>query len=175
MNISYLLPKEAYSLRRKIINEFVDKSLDLYRYSMGHGDFYGTSSHRHCLWESFYRYNIISKSAALSIISKMPEVLVTWDRSNSQLSANLQKTRMIKINGQVLVNALENINNYPFRPSDVYIFDTDVSFHITLTHHNISGFGEVCITSLNNVEDNGISPAFKELFKTLGMGQFGKK
>ena len=174
MNISYLPLKEAYAIRREFVNKFVDKSLDFYRYSMGHGDFYGTNSHRHCLWESFKSYNVISKKAALKIISQIPEVCVTWDHSPSKLSSNLQKSRIIKIGGEALAKALHNAGDFAFRPSDVYVFDADMQFHVTFTHQNISGFGDVCLTSLDNVEDHGISPAFQELFKTLGMAQFRK-
>ena len=169
--MNYIKPdlEYAFSLRRAFVNKFVDKSVCTYRDTMGHGDFYGTVSHRTCIWESFKSYNVISRSVALRIVSELPEVYVTWDNSPSNISRKLQKSRLISLSGAELVRLLTEPCGFRreiiYRPSDFYVFDRDLSFHVTFTHRYIKGIGNICLTSRFDLAETGISPAFNELFE----------
>lgn len=169
MNYQTLPLSNARSLRRAFVEKFADKSQNLYRSVMCHGDFYGASSHMSNLWETFRGYNIISRKTALSLLSAMPEVFITWDVTPAKISRNLQKSRLVKLSGGDLAAVLSS--NYrgenDFNPNDIYVFTPDLSQHITFTHAYIKGYGYVCLTSLEDVNDPYISPAFRELFEQM--------
>ena len=176
MNYQTLPVSHARSLRRSFIERFVDKRRDCYRAVMCHGDSYGASAHKKSLWEAFSGYNIISRKAALALLSTMPEVYLTWDASPANISRNLQKSRLIKLSGKDL-SAVLSSNEYRsenvFCTEDIYVFTPDLSQHITFTHEYVKGYGHICLTSISSVSDPYISPAFRELFNEMCASRCG--
>lgn len=170
------MQNQSNSIRKNFIDKFVDKSQDTYRYSMRHGDFYGNIAHRSLLWESFSNYNIISRKTALNLLRNIPNVYITWDVSPLSLPRKLQKTFLLSMSGQELSSCLENRKGIiKSLPADIYIFDATLNFHITFTRVYIQGIGNICLTSLDNVPDPYISPAFRELFSETNIAQFGRE
>ena len=174
MNYQTLSVPDANATRRAFVNKFSDKTLDNYRAVMGHGDCYGASAYSRSLWESFGERNVISRKTALSILAKMPMVFITWDGVNDNISRNLQKTRLIQLAGNELAALL---SSHDFRhednmsPEDVYVFAPDLSRYIAFTHEYVQGHGYVCLTSVSNVEDPYISPAFRDLLTQMFSAQ----
>lgn len=166
---------DSRALRRAFIEKFVDKTLPQYRAVMGHGDFYGSNGHQGYLWEVIRPYKLISEAAALELIAQENEVFVMWDLPLRNTSRALQKSRMIKLDGADLSAYLEKTTkvNDPlsFLPRNICVFDREVSFHVTFTVEYINGFGYVCLTSKTNIENDGISPAFRELFEFFHFGE----
>lgn len=165
---------EAGQTRRAFIKRFSDKTCGNYRAVMGHGDCYGASAYQRSLWESFGERNVISRKAALSILAKMPIVFITWDGVNDNINRNLQKSRLIQLAGNELAALL---SSHDFRhedelsPEDVYVFSPDLSRYIAFTHRYVQGHGYVCLTSVSNVDDPYISPAFRELLNQMFVTQ----
>lgn len=161
---------EARSKRREFIERFADGSRENYRTVMGHGDFYGASAYRRSLWESFGECNVISRKTALSILSEMPVVFITWDGASENISRNLQKSRLVQLSGREVAAVLSS-NDFrhesDFSPEDIYVFAPDLSRYVAFTHEYVQGHGHVCLTSLTNADDPYISPAFREILNQM--------
>ena len=71
MQFQYLPINTACKLRKSFISKNISGSSVSYRYSMCHGDFYGTNSHRPRLWESFDNYTVISNEAISFMIRNL--------------------------------------------------------------------------------------------------------
>lgn len=167
---------DAHSLRKTFLDKFTTKSVPQYRSVMGHGDFYGVNGHKGFLWEIIRPYKVISEKIALEIVSQKDEIFVMWDRPLRGTNRELQKTRMIKTSGLCLVNNIKPFADeremlFRLIGSNFYVFDREMSFHVTFTGENLSGFGRICITSIENLENDGVSPVFREIFEHYGLGK----
>lgn len=174
MNYTAEAPKKARALRRAFINKFADKRLPQYRAVMGHGDTYGSYTHNGYIWEVLRPYTLISFDCALELIASMPELYVTWD--NSALRRSAVKTNLLKLSGVDLAATLRADSfafspDRSFLPPDLYLFDEEMNFHITVTNQHISGIGRVCITSRDDLKHTGISPVMTELIKLARFGE----
>ena len=176
MNLQMESIKYKRALRKDFINKFADKTLPQYRYVMQHGDFYGANTHKGCLWEVIRPYNVISFEKALETLKEYEELFVIWDDRRFCFDGNNPKTPVLKFNGIELSKLLAEDssvkpNEKRSLPIDIYVFDRELSFHITFTHITIEGFGRVCITSKEKTDDFGISPAFEEFIKETELGK----
>ncbi len=176
MHYSTVAPKEARALRRAFINKFADKRLPQYRAVMGHGDTYGNTTHNGFIWEVLRPYTLISFERALSLLGSMSELYVTWDKKPSCTKENALKFPLLKLSGSELAKTLENdrdafSSERSFLPLDVYVFDEELNFHVTITNQQIQGIGTVCITSRNDIGDTGISPLMSELIDITRFGE----
>lgn len=166
---------EAHSLRSAFLKKFTSKSLPQYRSVMGHGDFYGTNGHNGLLWEIIRPYKIILTKIALELISQKREIFVMWDKPLKETNRELQKTRMLKTVGADFVKCLKTPRmerkEFDFLIYDYYVFDREMSFHITFTREYLRGFGHICLTSITDLENDGVSPAFRALFEHFGFGE----
>lgn len=176
MNYKIVEPQEARSIRKQFINKFTDKNLPQYRLVMNHGDFYGANTHKGCLWEIIRPYNIISFEKAIESLKSFEELFFLWDDLRFRFDGKLPKTPILKSNGNeiakcLIEDGLEKVNANRSLPNDIYVFDSELTFHITFTHINIEGFGRVCITSKEKTDDCGISPAFEEFIRETELGK----
>ena len=165
MQFQYLPINTACKLRKDFISKNISGSSQSYRYSMCHGDFYGTGSHRPCMWESFDSYTVISRKAALQLLSEMPTVYITWDTNSTKLSRKLQKSRMVSAKGAHVALAIENCGGYSFRPSNFYCISEDISHCVVFTNVTINGIGDICLTTVKNPKYTGVPESYKELFE----------
>ncbi len=169
MQYEILPTSEGRRLRRAFVDKFAKKDLPQYRIIMGYGDFYGTNGeHKGLLWEVIRPYKFIKRPVACDYISKIPEVYIMWDYPITSNPRTLQKSRVIKAKGADIAEYLNGSpsrsRDFDFLPQNVYVFDPDVSFHITFTSISIAGLGNACLTSLFDLNDYGISPALQEIF-----------
>ncbi len=165
-------PTEGRALRRKFVDKFAQKDLPQYRIIMGYGDYYGTNGeHQGLLWEVIRPYKFMHRSVACKYISQIDEVYIMWDYAVKSNPRNLQKSRVIKAKGTDIARYLNRpmygSAEFKFLPNDLYVFDLEISFHITFTDINMAGLGYVCLTSLQNLDDYGISPALQEMFDLI--------
>lgn len=167
--------KEAHQLRKEFIKKFGTDSVPQYRSVMGHGDFYGANGHRGRIWEIIRPYKIISMEIALKLISEMDEVFVMWDNALHETSRILQKTRIVKTKGDILAEDLGKPRArrecFDFLPQDIYVFGRNFDYHITVTCEYLRGFGYICLTSLDNLLDDGVTSAFREIFEYYELGK----
>ena len=170
MKYQTLPVSEAHSKRRDFIQRFSEKSHQGHRAVMSHGGFYGASAYRRALWESFGECNVISRKTALSILSEMPVVFITWDGASENMSRNLQKSRLVQLSGRAVAAVLSS-NDFrhesDLSPEDVYVFAPDLSRYVAFTHEYVQGHGYLCLTSISNADDPYISPAFRELLNQM--------
>ncbi len=175
MNFETVAPKEARSIRKQFINKFADKTLPQYRIVMNHGDFYGANTHNGCLWEVIRPYNIISFEKTIEILKDIDELFVIWDDVRFCFDGKVPKSPVLKFDGIELSKLLAEDCDKPKTkralPSDIYVFDRELNFHIIITHITIDGLGRVCITSKEKTEDFGISTAFEEFIKETELGK----
>lgn len=175
MNFEIVEPKEARSIRKEFINKFIDKTLPQYRLVMNHCDFYGANTHNGCLWEVIRPYNIISFGKTLELLKEVDELLVMWDDTRFCFNGKVPKSPVLKFSGielsKLLAEDINKLQNQRALPSDIYVFDRELTFHITMTHVTIDGLGRVCITSKEKTEDFGISSAFEEFIKETELGK----
>ncbi len=161
-------PIEGRALRRAFVDKFADKDLPQYRIVMGYGDYYGTNGHVGLLWEVIRPYKFIKRSVACDYLSQIEEVYIMWDYPIRANPRNLQKSRVIKAKGRDIASYLKKLvrpdGEFSFLPSDIYVFDSALNFHITFTHIRFTGLGPVCITSLADLKDYGINPVLQEMF-----------
>ncbi len=165
MQFQYLPINLACRLRKEFIAKNISGSSQSYRYSMRHGDFYGTDSHRPCMWESFDNYTVISRATALQILNEMPTVYLTWDTNSAKLSRKLQKSRMVSACGTDIATAIEKDINYSFRPSNFYCMAADLSHCVIFTNVTINGIGDICLTTIQNLKQTGVPESYKALFE----------
>ncbi len=171
MQYEIVSPVEGRTLRRAFVDKFADKNLPHYRIVMGYGDFYGTYSHKGLLWEVIRPYKFIKRSVACKYIAQYSEVYIMWDYPLAGTSRKLQKSRVIKAKGsdvgQYLNGRRNRESDFRFLPADIYVFDKELTFHITFTRVNFYGYGNVCLTSLSDLDDYGMSPLLLEMFELI--------
>ena len=164
-----LSPKESRALRREFINKFAVKELPQYSSVMGFGETYGNNTHNGYLWEVLRPYTLISFEVAQKLVSSMNEAFVTWDFRSVHNEKSMFKNPVACFAGFELVELINDIESNV--PESIYVFNESLDYHITFTNQTVEGVGRVCLTSLTDLSETGISELMKELVEVSHFGE----
>ncbi len=175
MNLNYTVPdqNEINAVMRRLINKFGDKTAPWFEANGESNDSY--------LWELLRPFTVISHDVALSLISKMKAVYLTWDsveleHFDAEHRAKLPKNRFVLTNGigiaEYLRKAEEQTHEHSsFFPDAVYVIPADLSCFVAVTSDYLMPIGRLCITSCSDLPKTGIPKAYQRIFDLNGIGK----
>lgn len=163
-----LSPQKARALRRDFINKFAVKELLQYPSVMGYGETYGNNTHNGYLWEVLRPYTLISFEAAQKLLKSMNDVLVTWDFRSVHNEKSMFKAPVVCSKASLLVELINDPKSE--LPESLYVFDKSLEYHITFTNQTVEGVGRICLTSMTDIKETGITELMKELVELSHFG-----
>ncbi len=149
----------ADRLRQDFIERFTDKTLPFYQKTLRMRQFYDGMCYMGYIWEVLKKpYAIVTREAALALLSDRTEVYVLWDIRTMKNVAQafhykVPKDQVIRTEGAELAEQLRAdfaplSEQVSFLPEDLYVFDDSLSWFLVFTHEPDERGCVMCMTNL---------------------------